>query len=58
MHCMMRFAGPGHGDRPFDPNEIAARVERLKADGRLPTPEEFLEALTAAILEEKAERET
>ncbi|MGH9524921.1 MAG: hypothetical protein ACRD3E_20540 [Terriglobales bacterium] len=46
---------PGRGERdsdssvddnsPFDPNEMQATVERLKAEGRLPPMEDFLRAM-------------
>lgn len=45
-------------DRPFDPDEMLLRTERLKAEGRLPSPEAFLAALQSALIEEKTERET
>lgn len=58
MHCMTRFAGRVHGDRPFDPNVMQKRVDRLKREGKLPSPEQFLKVLQEAILEEKAQRKT
>lgn len=55
---MTRFAGRVHGDRPFDPNVMQKRVDRLKREGKLPSPEQFLKVLQEAILEEKAQRKT
>lgn len=43
-------------DRPFDPNETLERVERLKVEGRLPAPDQFLKALQEAILETDIEK--
>lgn len=43
---------------PFNPDEMMARVERLKREGRLPSPDQFLKALQEAILEEKVQRKT
>lgn len=45
-----------HNDGTFDPNEMQKRVDRLKKDGRLPLPEEFLKALQEAILETDIEK--
>jgi hypothetical protein len=33
-------------DEKFDPNKMLAIIERLKAEGRLPSAEEFVKAAT------------
>lgn len=44
------------GNRPFNPDEVLLRLERLKQEGRMPTPEEFFRALQEAILETDIEK--
>lgn len=43
-------------DRPFNPDKMLERVERLKAEGRFPAPDQFLKALQEAILETDIEK--